>query len=367
MKSKIMKRLFVFVPAIVLVLLIMNSFVLKEKKAVPKSKKETKSIVLRSADGGQTWQDISEGLPEKFQREGVWRDGSFANDRGLYLRAGNAIYHSEPNSTTSFWTKETFPGKQRNIAPAKNGILAYNIRGQFLQKINGTADWSPVYTNFQEQAVRIDKTVDWMYKNYKEREVRSVFETAGGTVFIASNNMLFRSIDSGKTWREVHVGDGRMKLTESNGVLLSTSNEGILRSTDDGQSWDRVVNEGGGGVVVEPIDRGFAAIVYNTITQRNSIHISQDNGKTWNVIGEELQPSWSSLFMKKIGLLESSPEILSIKQMGKYLICGRSEGIFRSSDMGKTWKKLVLPDIGDYGSNISVSGNVIYVIPNKGC
>jgi photosystem II stability/assembly factor-like uncharacterized protein len=71
--------------------------------------------------------------------------------------------------------------------------------------------------------------------------------------------------------------------------------------------------------------------------------------------------------MKKIGLLKSSSDILSIKQMGKYLICGRSDGIFRSSDMGKTWQQLLLPAIENYGFNLSVSGNVIYVIPNKGC
>ena len=71
--------------------------------------------------------------------------------------------------------------------------------------------------------------------------------------------------------------------------------------------------------------------------------------------------------MKKIGLLQSSSEISSIKQMGKYLICGRSDGLFRSSDMGKTWQQLLLPPTKNFGFNLSVSGNVIYVIPNKGC
>jgi photosystem II stability/assembly factor-like uncharacterized protein len=367
-----MKRLIVFVPAIFLVLFLLNSFVLKEKVAKKKSIKEGKSstivnIIFKSADGGQTWQDISEGLPENLQREGVWRDGLFANDRGLYLRAGNGVYHSEPNSTTPFWTKEIFPGTQRNIAPGNNGILAYDFRGQFLQKINGTNKWSPIYTNFQEQAVRINKTIDWMYKNYKEKQVCSVFETKGGTVFIGSNNALFKSTNSGKTWKNVHVAGWVMKMTESNGVLLAASTQGILISTDDGENWDRVISEGGAGIAVERIDGGFAAIVYNTITQTNSLHISLDSGKTWNAIGEELQPSWSSLLMKKIGLFKSSPDILSIKQMGKYLICGRSDGMFRSSDMGKTWKKMLLPAVENYGFNLSVSGNVIYAVPNKGC
>ena len=368
-----MKKSFVIIPAIFLVgLFLLNSFVLKEKEIKNKSVTIDKSsaifnIIFKSNDGGQTWQDISKGLPEKLQREGVWRDGFFANDSGVYLRYGNGVYHSEPNSTTPLWTKEIFPGKQRNIISVKNGILAYNFRGQFLKKINGTSDWSPMYTNFQEQAVRLDKTVDWMYKNYKEKEVRTVLETARGTVFISTNSSLFRSTNSGKTWKRVHAGDGRMKLAESNGVLLTTSKDGILKSTDDGQNWERVIIEGGGGVAVERIIGGFAAIVYNITTQTNSIHISLDTGKTWNAIGEELQPPSRSLFMNKIGLLKSSPDILSIKQMGKYLLCGRSDGIFRSSDMGKTWKKLLLPAVENYGFNISVSGNSIYIIPNKGC
>ena len=367
-----MKKLFVFIPAILLVSFLLNSFVLKEKEAKKKPIKEGKSagivnIIFKSTDGGQTWQDISKGLPENLQRAGVPRDGFFANDRGLYLRAGNGVYHSEPNSTTPFWTKEIFPGKQRNIVPGKNGIFAYDFKGQFLQKINGTSDWSPVYKNFQEQALRLNGTIDYYYTNYKVKFVRTVFETAGGTVFIVSSNSLFRSTNHGETWKQVHVGGGAMKLVESNGVLLATYREGIVRSTDDGQNWDRVISEEGVGIAVERIDGGFAAIVNNPITQTNSIHISTDSGKTWKAIDEDLQPSWSSSLMKKIGLLQSSSDILSIKQMGKYLICGRSDGIFRSSDMGKTWQQLVLPPTENYGFNLSVSGNVIYVIPNKGC
>ncbi len=367
-----MKRLFVFIPAIVLGLFLLNSFVLKEKEAKKKPLKEGKSseianVIFKSIDGGQTWQDISQGLPEKLQREGVWSNGLFANDHGLYLRAGDGVYHSEPNSTTTFWTKENFPGKQRNITPGKNGIFAFDFRGQFLQKINGTNDWSPMYTNFQEQAVRIDKKIDWMYKNYKARQVNTVFETAGGTVFIGAGNNLFRSADKGKTWERVQVGGGLMKLIESNGVLLATYKDGILRSTDDGQNWAPVISEGGYGIAVEHIDGGFAAILNNTATRTNSIHISMDSGKTWNTIGEDLQPSWSHLFMRKVGLVKSSSDILSIKQMGKYLVCGRADGIFRSSDMGKTWQRLSLPATENFGFNLSVSGNVMYVIPYKGC
>jgi photosystem II stability/assembly factor-like uncharacterized protein len=365
-----MKRLFVFVPAILLVLFLLNSFVLKEKKAGVKTTEWSKPglvpIVFRSNDGGQTWQDISKGLPERMQKEGVGNHGLFANDRGLYLRAGDGVYHNEPNSTTSFWIKEIFPGNQREIAPGNKGVFAYNFRGQFLQKINGKSDWLPMYTNFQEQAVRLNRTVDWMYTNYKEKQVCSVFETTGGTVFIGSNNALYKSVNGGKSWKYVHVGGWVMKMAESNGVLLAASSQGILRSTDDGENWNRVISERGAGIAVERIYGGFAAIAYNIITKTNTIHISLDSGKTWNTVGEGLQPSWYSSLIKQISGHQSSLDISSIKQVGKYLICGSSDGIFRSSDMGKTWE-LLLPSIENRGFDLSVSGNVIYAIPNKGC
>lgn len=224
-----------------------------------------------------------------------------------------------------------------------------------------------MYNNFQEQAVRLNKTVDWMYKNYKEKQVSSVFETAKGIAFIGSNNAIYRSANSRKTWNYVPVTGWVTKMVESNGVLLANSSRGIYKSTDDGETWDRVINEDGAGIAVEIIDGGFATIAHNTITNTNTVHISLDNGKTWNTIGEDLLPSWSSLLMKKIGLLKFTTEISSIKQMGKYLICGRSDGAFRSADMGKTWEKVSLPSVENKGFSLSVSGNVIYAMPNKGC
>jgi photosystem II stability/assembly factor-like uncharacterized protein len=325
---------------------------------LPDSRQELKrdkvgaaNIVFKSADGGQTWQNISEGLPDDLQEDGVTRDGFFANDSGLYIRAENGIYQSEPNSTAPFWKKVVFPDKQGSIAPGKTGIFAYNSDGQFLQKINGASVWSPMYTNFQE------------------KYVRTIFETAGGTVFIGSDNGLFKSTNSGKTWKQVVTGGWVMKLVESNGVLLATGQGGILRSTDNGENWHYVISEGGVGIAVERIDGGFAAISCNTSTKSRRIYISLDSGKTWKAVDEGLQPPLFIPLIKQIGGtydgLPPSLFISSIKQMGQYLLCGHSGGIYRSSDMGKTWK-LLLPSVGNKVFNLSVSGNVIYAIPSSG-
>jgi hypothetical protein len=55
----------------------------------------------------------------------------------------------------------------------------------------------------------------------------------------------------------------------------------------------------------------------------------------------------------------------SIIKVGENFLCTHPDGIFRSSDKGKTWK-LLLPSIGDKVFNLFVSGNVIYAIPSKG-
>ena len=71
-----MKKLFVLVPAILLVFFLINSFVLKEKDAakVIRNKLGLVNTVFKSTDGGQTWQDISKGLPENLRKDGIRGD-----------------------------------------------------------------------------------------------------------------------------------------------------------------------------------------------------------------------------------------------------------------------------------------------------
>lgn len=302
-------------------------FPITDQSTINNTKSGAFKIVLKSSDGGQTWQDISEGLPENLQPVGF-----FEKDNAVYVRSGNGIFHHTPNSTAPFWEKEIFPDDYSDIAPSKNGIFAYNYGGQFLQRMNGADMWSPMYINFHVE------------------RVRTVFETAGGNLFIGCDNGLFKSIDKGKSWKQVYTEGWVMKFVESNGVLLATSQRGIIRSTDGGENWDRVISEGGVGIAIESIKGGFAAITYNTTSETRRVRTSYDGGKTWQAIDAGIPASLS---------------IASIIQVGKNFFCGHPKGIYRSSDKGKTWK-LLLPAIEGKVFNLSVSGNVIYAIPRSG-
>lgn len=293
-------------------------------------------IILQSKDGGQTWEDISYGLPENQQPEGF-----FAGESEVYLHVKNEMYRSKSNLKTPVWVKENvLDPRCTSIAFNRSGVTAYNYEGQIYQKMLSAGTWLPIYTNF------------------KKESVRTIFETVDGTVFLGCDKGLYKSADKGRSWKQVQHEGWVMDMVESEGVLIGTGQNGIMRSTDNGEHWESVISEGGVGIAVERIDGGFAAISYSSRTLSRRIRISSDNGKTWKAIDEGLQPSLS---------------ISSIKQIGNYLICGHPDGILRSSDMGKTWD-IVYSSFDNafkiYGNRkvfkIYVSGHVLYAVAKDG-
>ncbi|OMP76170.1 sialidase family protein [[Flexibacter] sp. ATCC 35208] len=219
----------------------------------------TAKIVFKSTDGGQTWQDISKGLPENLRGDSIQGNSFFANDKGLFLRVGNGLYHSAPNATAPFWTKEIFPDEHSSIAPGKSWIFAFNYWGVNLKKTNGTSVWSPIFENFQEP------------------RIRSVFETAGGTIFIGTDSGFFKTANNGKTWKHVHTGGLVGNLAESNGVLVAISMRRIIRSTDNGENWAVVSSEGGVAFDVKQIKGGFAPITSSSESNTRGLRTSYDD------------------------------------------------------------------------------------------
>lgn len=287
-------------------------------------------VVFQSTEGGQTWQDVSNGLPNDKPV-----DYFLAANGETFLGAANRLYSSKITSAAPVWEKEMMLSEQvTGVFSGRNGIYARGSRNGFYQKTEGSGIWLPAFADLKNQ------------------NFRTLFETKDGILFLGNDSGIFKSADRGKTWKHVFENGWMIHMVESDGVLLCTNQNGILRSTDNGENWDLVVSEGGVGIAVEVIGGGFAAITYNTESETRRVRISSDGGKTWQPIDAGLAPS---------------PLIASIKQVGEYFFCGHPDGIFRSADRGKTWE-LVLPSIIEKVFNLSVSGNVIYALPrNGGC
>ena len=285
-------------------------------------------IIFQSTDIGQTWQDISAGLPADKSVDCLIQNGE------IILSNSNGVYRGKSTSAAPVWAKEfMLSNPVFGMFPGRTGPYALGTGNSFMQNITKDT-WIPVFSTFKNQMIR------------------TVFESLDGAVFIGTDNGLFKSTDQGKTWKHVHTDGWVICMAESNGVLICTNQRGILRSTDGGEHWDVVVSEGGVGIQVEVIGGGFAAITYNTESETRRIRISNDGGKTWEPIDANLPPS---------------ADIASIKQVGQYFFCGHPDGVFRSSDGGTTWE-LVFPAIGKKVFNLYISGDVLYAIPrDAGC
>jgi photosystem II stability/assembly factor-like uncharacterized protein len=319
---------------------------------LPKTEKAgTAKIVFRSTDGGQTWQDIGEDLPENLRVDSIRGNRIFANDKGLFLRVGNGLYHSAPNATAPFWTKEVFSDEHSSIAPVKSEMLACNYWGVRLKRTNGTSVWSTISENFQRTGMR-------------------AFETAGGAIFIGTDRGLFKTANAGKTWEHVHDGSYVGNLAESNGVLVAISMSRIIRSADNGENWAVVDSGGGAAFDVKQFRGGFVAItsITSSLTPNTGrLRTSCDDGKTWQPIEAGLQ---DKVVIDSINRTwDDRPRMQAfmapIIQVGENSFCVYYDGIFRSSDKGKTWT-LSLPSVQKKVFNVFVSGNVIYAIRRKG-
>jgi photosystem II stability/assembly factor-like uncharacterized protein len=337
----------IYILAFLLLFTVSSASLLPDSLADPKTEKAGNAkIVFKSTDGGKTWQDISEGLPENLGLDSIRGNSFFANDKGLFLRVANVLYHSTPNATAPFWTKEIFHDEDSSIAPGRSGTFYWGVN---LKKTNGTSVWSPIFENFQEP------------------RIRTAFETAEGAIFIGTDRGLFKTDNSGKTWKHVYAGGLVGNLAESNGVLLATSMRKIIRSTDNGGNWALAISEDSVAFDVKPIKGGFAAITSSSESNTRRLSTSYDGGKTWQIIdsGRQDKVDIDSIWRTWNDRPFLQRSMTSIIQVGENLFCTHPDGIFRSSDKGKTWK-LLLPSVKDKGFNLFVSGNVIYAIPSKG-
>ena len=341
----------IYILAFLLLFTVFSFSLLPDSHPDPKTENAgTAKIVFKSNDGGQTWQDISKGLPENLQIDSIRGNSFFANDKGLFLRVGNGLYHSTPNATDPFWTKETSTDENSSIVPNMSGIVANNYWGVMVKKANGTNVWVPIFDNFSDP------------------RIRNVFETAGGTIFIGTDRGLFKTDNSGKTWKHVYAGGWAGHMAESDGVLVSTSKRSVIRSTDNGENWAPVISEDSIVFDVKQIKGGFAAITSNSepnTPKTSRLSTSYDGGKTWQPIdvGDKV------LFDSIGRTWEDRPFLqafqASITQIGENFLCTHPHGIFKSADKGKTWK-LLLPSVDGKVFNLFGSGNVIYAIPSKG-
>jgi photosystem II stability/assembly factor-like uncharacterized protein len=171
----------------------------------------------------------------------------------------------------------------------------------------------------------------------------------------------------GLTWRLIGPYRGGRALAVSGVVgdphtyYFGSTGGGVWKSTDGGLSWrsmtDKVkdMSPSIGAIAVAPSDPNVIyagtgeACIRGDIIGGNGVYKSIDAGKTWTLVG--LRDTHA---IGRIAVHPKNPDIVYVAALGHPFGPNPERGIYRSTDGGKTWSKVLFKDENSGGIDLSL-------------
>ncbi len=262
--------------------------------------------ILRSADQGVTWADVS---PAGFFD--IWFDMAFnAAGVGVAVGPNGRVARSTNGGVT--WQEVLTPNDQINTAVAFADSNTVVVLGdaQTMRSTDAGATWTRGF---------------WFGASSRFR-LRFSSPTAGLAVS-AINGLTLRTTDGGQTWARIGGGTidenvtGMAASPSGNVVLAGSLARDLLRSADGGATW---AHPG-----FSPVGLQFQKPTFATeqrviaIRPSGQIALSVDAGQTWRIAYDRLG---------QVGLSNTTMANASVG-----LVVGNSGLILRSSDGGASW------------------------------
>ncbi|HET9742356.1 MAG TPA: hypothetical protein VFQ00_06390 [Terriglobales bacterium] len=159
----------------------------------------------------------------------------------------------------------------------------------------------------------------------------------------------------GMVWRQVGPFRGGRALAvsgvvgEPNTYYFGSVGGGVWKTTDGGINWvpmsDKANFSSVGAIEVAPSDPNTIyvgtgeACIRNNILQGNGVWKSTDAGKTWQYMGLE-----ETRHIGRVAVNPTNPDIVFIAALGHAYGRNPERGIYRSTDGGKSWTKVLYKD-----------------------
>ncbi|MBK9270938.1 MAG: hypothetical protein IPM48_05030 [Saprospiraceae bacterium] len=334
---------------LILALFLSQAFFIKgiELSTLP----HTSNWVYQSNDFGDHWQDISNGLPTDIQINCI-----HAKDHTLIVAHQDEIYKTSTALSSPAWKKELgLKMPVFNLVSGKNGLYAVCYNHGIYQSIPGTGIWTKKFPRLETQTIY------------------TILESKSGHLFVTGDKGIFKSSDQGNSWSLVYNKGLILDIFEANGAIIAGGRNGVIRSKNGGEDWEELLNENTLIKHTSKIENGLVAILgakdvssLNPEGITSRIRLSMDGGRSWSRMDKSLKTNCKPLIFEKD--LSQSKDLYEMVQAGQYLFCSFDLGIFRSSDLGKSWQ-LVLPADEGYIFQLAVSENRIFAarIKFNGC
>jgi photosystem II stability/assembly factor-like uncharacterized protein len=274
---------------------------------------ERRASLLRSADGGDTWQSAGSGL---FANSFTALAAAPSDPSTLYVApVAQGVFRSRDGAAS--WTRASRGLRPTQVTrvvadPAQPGHL---LAGTYGAGVLATRDAGATWTS--------DPRPSHLFYTFALEADR----TRPGRFYAASLSRVVRSEDGGATWQGIGPAsyDGALALDPDHpGTVYASSRDGVQRSQDGGTTWT-VMSEpclSATQIVVVPGSGVLAAFLYPHSTCSDNLfgyYRSRDGGATWTPIQ-----------LPGGGLLRTDPSTPGIL----YLI---DAGLASSTNDGDTW------------------------------
>jgi len=268
---------------------------------------------FRSTDLGETWAMTQDTLDDIWVANGVWYAQRTAKDPRL-LRSKNHGATWEPVSDPPTATSIVALAAQSNAVAAST----WNDQWDYTSTDRG-ASWLPMGT-------------DRVNLNVSAFAFCGPYLIAGGT---STDGGIDVSTNLGSTWFRVTPGrEAQIEYLAVDSPFVYASGDGMWVSSDCGLSWkpsnDGLIREINGSDTILQYVGGMAILdsrVFVADYQGPSIYVSEDKGASWKVAGR---------------IDQTNAQVFPLCAQGGMLYAGTyGQGIWRSTDEGKTWQQTV--------------------------
>jgi photosystem II stability/assembly factor-like uncharacterized protein len=133
---------------------------------------------------------------------------------------------------------------------------------------------------------------------------------------------------------------------------------GVWKSTDGAMTWSPVFDHEGtgsiGSLAIAPSDRNTIyvgtgeACIRGNISQGDGVYKTLDGGKTWKNVGLR-----DTRAIGKVIINPTNPDIVFVAALGHPYGPNTERGIFRTTDGGKTWDKVLYKDENTGGIDVA--------------
>lgn len=259
-------------------------------------------------------------------------------------------------------------------------FYAASADGGVWKTTNGGTTWRPVWDDGAVHSVGA-LTMD-------QRDPRTVWIGTGEATNRQSSGWgdgVYRTKDGGKTWEHMGLRTTRhiarivvdprnsdvVYVASPGDLWKASADRGLYKTTDGGRTWTRIL--GGDsltGVVDVILDPSAPDIVYAATYQRmrkpfgyvgggpgSGLHKSTDGGRTWKRLGNGLPAG--TIGRIGIDVYRADPRIVyvSVEQGERYTssisYAKRKGGVYRSEDKGESWRFM-----GDWNPRPSYSSQL---------